>query len=143
LNINIKIDAPELAGAIYALANALSGTKLQPLVNMEVAVAADPQPEVEKPKSERKQSEKVGQASEPPEPVKEEVPEAEQAPETPETEPQVIPSVVELRAAAQEKGKTQEGKAKIKALLNKFESKSISDVPEEYRASFLALLEAL
>jgi|GEM_PF-2974548 len=54
-----------------------------------------------------------------------------------------IPTVVELRAAAQEKGKTPEGKQAIRELLNKFGSKSISDVPEKKRAAFLAELEAL
>lgn len=54
-----------------------------------------------------------------------------------------IPSVVDLRFKAQEKGKTAEGKKAIKALLTQFESKSISDVPEEKRAAFLAELEKL
>ncbi|MFB5192768.1 hypothetical protein [Alicyclobacillus fastidiosus] len=53
------------------------------------------------------------------------------------------PSVVDLRAKAQEKGATSDGKKAIKALLNEFESKSISDVPEEKRAEFLARLEDL
>jgi len=48
-----------------------------------------------------------------------------------------IPSVVDLRAKAQEKGGTPEGKKAIKALLVKFESKSISNVPEEKRAAFM------
>lgn len=59
------------------------------------------------------------------------------------SEIEVIPSIVELRAKAQEKGKTPEGKKAIKALLEEFGSKSISDVPEEQRAAFLAALEDL
>jgi hypothetical protein len=62
---------------------------------------------------------------------------------TPESEPQVIPSVVELRAAAQQKGTTPEGKKAIKDLLNKYGSPSISAIPEDRRAKFLAALEAL
>jgi hypothetical protein len=54
-----------------------------------------------------------------------------------------IPTVVELRAAGQEKGKTPEGKKAIKALLDEFESKSLSEVPEEKRAEFLERLKAL
>lgn len=54
-----------------------------------------------------------------------------------------IPTVVELRAKAQEIGKTAEGKAGIKALLEKFGSKSLSDVPDEKRAGFMAELDKL
>jgi len=54
-----------------------------------------------------------------------------------------IPTVVELRAKAQEVGKTPEAKKAIKALLNEFGSKSISDVPEDKRAEFMTKLEEL
>ncbi|MGM1047630.1 MAG: hypothetical protein ACQEXX_15970 [Bacillota bacterium] len=54
-----------------------------------------------------------------------------------------IPSVVDLRAKAQEVGKTAEKKKAIKVLLNKFESPSISDVPEDKRIAFMAELENL
>jgi len=54
-----------------------------------------------------------------------------------------IPSVVDLRAVGQEKGKTAEGKKAIKALLDKFGSKSLSDVPEENRVAFMVGLEAI
>lgn len=56
---------------------------------------------------------------------------------------QEIPDVTALRAAAREKGKTPEGKKAIKALLTNFESKSISDIPEDKRSAFLAALEEL
>lgn len=56
---------------------------------------------------------------------------------------EAIPTVVELRAKAQEKGTTPEGKKAIKALLDKIGSKSISDIPEGKRAAFLRDLEAL
>lgn len=59
------------------------------------------------------------------------------------TEKQDIPTVVDLRAAAQEKGKTPDGKKAIKNLLTSFESKSISDVPENKRAAFLEALGEL
>lgn len=48
-----------------------------------------------------------------------------------------VPTVVELRAKAQEVGTSPERKKKIKELLDKFKSKSISDVPEDKRAAFL------
>ena len=51
-----------------------------------------------------------------------------------------IPTVVELRAEAQKHGQTPEGKKAIKALLNAFESKSISDVPEDKRMAFMVEL---
>lgn len=54
-----------------------------------------------------------------------------------------IPTVVDLRAKAQEHGQTPEGKKAIKALLIKFESKSISDVPEVRRTAFLQALGEL
>lgn len=53
------------------------------------------------------------------------------------------PSVVELRAKAQEVGKDPAKKPKIKELLNKYGSPNVSEVPEEKRAAFIADLEAL
>lgn len=61
----------------------------------------------------------------------------------PDVTDEPIPTVVELRAKAQEIGKTSEGKKAIKDLLNKFGSKSISDIPENKRAAFLRALEEL
>lgn len=54
-----------------------------------------------------------------------------------------IPSVVELRAKAQEVGQDPKKKPKIKALLDKYGSPNISEVPEDKRAAFMADLEAL
>lgn len=54
-----------------------------------------------------------------------------------------VPSVVDLRAKASEIGKTPELKAKIKALLDEFGSKSVSEVPEKKRPAFMKRLEAL
>jgi hypothetical protein len=53
------------------------------------------------------------------------------------------PTVVELRAKAQEVGTSSEAKKAIKALLDKFEAKSISSIPEEKRADFLAELDLI
>lgn len=53
------------------------------------------------------------------------------------------PSVAEIRDCAKEKGKTAEGKAAIKSLLETYNSKSISTLPEESRAAFMADLEAI
>ncbi len=71
-----------------------------------------------------------------PEPVTEEPTEDDTAP----TEAEAIPTVEELKKAAVEKGKTPEGKAAIKKLLTQFESPSISAIPEDKRAAFLAAL---
>lgn len=54
-----------------------------------------------------------------------------------------IPSVVDLRAKAQEVGTNPEKRKAVKALLDKFESPSISDVPEDKRIAFMAELEKL
>ncbi|BFH60720.1 hypothetical protein [Paenibacillus azoreducens] len=55
-----------------------------------------------------------------------------------------IPSVVDLRAKAQEVGKNaKDGKKAVKALLDKFESPSVSDVPEDQRIAFMTELEKL
>lgn len=80
-------------------------------------------------------------------PPKTEVSTLDTEPENPEPEIQEkqknIPDVVDLRKVAQEKGKTPEGKKAIKGLLQKYGCQSISAVPEEKRAEFLAELEAL
>ncbi|NHN33509.1 hypothetical protein [Paenibacillus agricola] len=51
-----------------------------------------------------------------------------------------VPTVVDLRAKAQEVAKTLEGKAAVKLLLA---GRAISNIPEEERAAFLVALEAL
>jgi len=144
MNITLNIEA----GNPVELHEAITG--LAGIMGSQVA----PQPEPEKAKKSNKvttKSEKqpdpaVEPVAEPtvvnettPDPVTEEV--AEDT--APETETEEIPTVVELRAAAQTKGGTPEGKKAIKALLDKFGSKSISDVPEDQRAAFLAELNAL
>lgn len=58
-----------------------------------------------------------------------------------EGEGEDIPTASELLAKAQQVGTTTEAKKAIKALLEKYESKSISNVPEEKRADFMADLD--
>ncbi|MED0670617.1 hypothetical protein P4S95_10430 [Aneurinibacillus aneurinilyticus] len=110
----------------------------------------------EEPKAEELNSEASVPASEEPKPRQRRTPKKDEAPKeapaTTQPEPEesqdsdkaeAVPDVVELRAKAKEKGSTAEGKKAIKALLDKFGSKSISDVPEEKRAAFLAALEEI
>lgn len=52
-----------------------------------------------------------------------------------------VPSASELLAKAQQVGTTPEAKKAIRALLEKFGSKSISNVPEDKRAEFMAELD--
>lgn len=54
-----------------------------------------------------------------------------------------VPTVVELRAKAQEVGTSTDAKKAIKALLDKYGCKSISDVPEAKRADFLTDLDLI
>lgn len=121
---------------------------------VSASTSVSKEPKVEEPKSEALVS-----ASDEPKPrqrrtnttpKKDETP--KEAPATTQPEPEesqgsdkaeAIPDVVELRAKAKEKGSTAEGKKAIKALLDEFGSKSISDVPEEKRAAFLAALEEI
>lgn len=136
ITLNIIAGTPgELQEAIAGLAGFASGTVVSQSEKSEKQSRTTVQ------KSEKRPS---------PDPVESGKEESQETPnsetgDTPntETETEEIPTVVELRAAAQEKGKTPEGKKAIKALLNEFESKSISDVPEEKRAAFLHKLENL
>lgn len=139
MNITLTIQAsPELVNAIQSLAVAISGTKISPVISAP-AVTEEEVKQPEKPKRGKAKQEEAPID----EPSKEEPVQEESVKEEPAAEPENIPSVVELRAKAQEKGKTPDGKKAIKALLDQFGSKSISDVPEESRAAFLAELEAL
>lgn len=141
ITLNIQADNPvELQAAIEGLAK-------QGLVN----VTGEAKEVVKTPKKVQAKKETT-----PSEPKKEEAPKVEEKQdvtpketkkeETPKVEGKQdvnVPSVVELRSMAQEKGKTPEGKKAVKALLVELESKSISTVPEEKRAEFLAELEKL
>ncbi|UTG84511.1 hypothetical protein [Bacillus paranthracis] len=131
ITLNIQADNPiELQAAIEGLAK-------QGLVN----VTGEAKEVVKTPK--KAQAKKESTSSEPKKDVAPKETKKEETPKVEEKQSANAPSVVELRSTAQEKGKTPEGKKAIKALLVEFESKSISNVPEEKRAEFLAKLENL
>lgn len=54
-----------------------------------------------------------------------------------------VPTVLELRSAANKKANTADKKEAIRALLDEFGSKGVSDIPEENRLHFLARVEEL
>lgn len=133
-------DATESIRELTTLAAAISGQ----------ATAVQPAEEPQKQKTETKQQRttKPEQGSKPePDTADKSEPEtsgsSSDVPEDQGGEQEEIPTIVQLREVASAKGKTAEGKASIKALLTKYESKSISDVPEAKRAAFLRELEAL
>ena len=143
MNITLNIEAGnplELHEVITGLAGIL-------------VVTVAPQPEPEKVKKSGKATTKPEKEKQPdpepaadPEVVDETTPEetpdsvTKEAVEdtTPETEE--IPTIVELRAAAQKKGGTPEGKKAIKALLDEIGSKNLTEIPEEKRAAFIQKL---
>ena len=133
MNITLNIEAGnpiELQEAITGLAGIVGG-------------AVVPQAQPEKTKRSNSKSEKQPD-SELTEKSDTSAPEgATQGTPSEETQTKEIPNVVELRAKAQEKGGTPEGKRAIKALLDEIGSKNITDIPEEKRTAFLARLEAL
>lgn len=122
-------DAAESLQELSVLAAAISGQKVS-------TFAASPVQEEEKPK--RQRTAKAEAAKKQEEPEKPDVTEEEGS-----DGGEDIPTVEELREVAAAKGKTTEGKKAVKALLNEFESKNITAVPEEQRAAFLARLKAL
>jgi hypothetical protein len=135
ITLNIEAGSPaELQEAVTGLAGIMGGVVVpQPTVATE---------EPEKQKRSRKQENQP--ASEPKKAEKkQDSSAADETDQVVDETTEYVPTVVELRAKAQEKGKTPEGKKAIKALLDEFGSKSISDVPEEKRSAFLAALEAL
>jgi len=128
MNISLHIEATspsELQEAITGLAG--------------ITGAATPQTETDKPKRSNRKADKQPD----PNPVETDQPDHGQESTDDTEKPESLPTVVELRAKAQEKGTTPEGKTAIKALLDEFGSKSISDVPEEKRIAFLQKLEGL
>ncbi len=132
MNITLNI----VAGSSAELQEAING--LASLAVMTGGVVA-PKTEPEKPKRGNKVTTQPGAAPE----TEPEVGSGavENTAETPSDKVEDdIPTVVELRAKAQEKGGTPEGKKAIKALLDAFGSKSISDVPEDRRTEFLQKL---
>ena len=122
MEITVNIKAPELSHAILELASVLA---MGVSTKAELAAPMGTPPE-DKPKA-------AGRTTAKPEPRVESGASL--------TVP--MPTVVELRAAAQQKGATPEGKQAIKALLDEFGSRSISEVAENKRSAFLSRLEAL
>ncbi|MBU5677887.1 hypothetical protein KQI88_15825 [Alkaliphilus sp. MSJ-5] len=133
MNITVNINIPaltDLAKAIEVLASSLGGKAIELPIKRETPEAKATKTEVKESKAEETKP-KIEELAE------------EAGVEISDTDMADIPTVVDLRAKAQEKGKTAEGKKAIKALLDKYDSKSISNVPEEVRAAFMADLEAL
>ena len=132
MNITLNIEADssaELQEAINGLAGIVGG-------------AVAPKSEPEKPKRGNKVTTQTEKPSENESGVESGA--AEDPGETPPDKVEEhIPTVVDLRAEAQKHGQTPEGKKAIKTLLIKFESKSISDVPEVRRTAFLQALGEL
>lgn len=132
MNITLHIEASnpaELQEAIAGLAGITGSTIV-------------PQPEPEKQKKNSRGTPKSEKQPDP-EQVTGSDTQEETANETSDEIKEEIPTVVELRAKAQEKGKTAEGKKAIKALLDEFGAKSISDVEENDRIGFMRRLEEL
>ncbi|HWQ74500.1 MAG TPA: hypothetical protein VN441_04230 [Syntrophomonas sp.] len=122
MNITVNIESPQIADAIQALAAAIGGNK--PAMAISAGVTG-------------------GQAQSRQQPAADEnIPDKAETIETQEdagsNEKTPVPSIVEIREKAQQIGKTAESKHAIKALLDKYGSKSISNLPEEHRAAFLA-----
>ncbi|MFB0845737.1 hypothetical protein [Paenibacillus oleatilyticus] len=131
MSIQITINGGDAAEAIKELSALAAG------INGQASTAA---PALEAPKAPR------GRAATKPTPAAaEEEPKNEAAESGPgeEDEDGPVPTVVELRAKAQEVGTTPEAKKAIKALLDEFGSKSISDVPENKRHAFMSGLAGL
>jgi len=122
MDINIKIDAPELSAAIAALAYSLDGLtqKTPPPVNNQTAATVT--------------TEAVAETVQ-----------AEPEPPKPEEKPAETKSAItfeDLRkrlAPISQSGKQSE----IKALLTQFGAAKLSDVPPEKYESFLAAVEGL
>ena len=133
MNITVNINIPalsDLARAIEVLAGPLSGKAVQLPVKEEKKESKPGKTNVKESKAEETKA-KIEEVTE------------ETEIEVTDVDMADIPTLVDLRAKAQEKGKTAEGKKAIKALLDKYDSKSISNVPEEVRVAFMADLEAL
>lgn len=146
ININGS-DAAEAVKELASLASHLVGAQAFVTAAAPVAAAAETTAKPEK-QSRRTKSEPAKEdPAQQEDPVKPEAAEEQEPADQPESEDagstDPVPTVVELRAKAQEVGTTPEAKKAIKALLDEFGSKSISDVSEGKRAEFLKRLEEL
>lgn len=142
--ITISGQGDELTRALQTLKAATAG---QVIASGEVTATIEETAAAEAPKADKPAR---SRQTAKPEPAKEEEPVkkeedsgSDQGQDDGNDDPLDVPTVVELRAKAQEVGRTPEGKKAIKELLDKFGSKSISDVQENQRVAFMAALEEL
>ncbi|QCT03319.1 hypothetical protein E6C60_2607 [Paenibacillus algicola] len=128
-------NAADVQQLVHDLAGTLSGMAAYRIPE-ETVVST-----VEKPKSRQQKSDKKEPEGKP---IDVEAIEKELEQEaTADQNSDEIPTVVELRAKAQEIGKDAKKKPAIKALLDKYDSPNISEVPEGKRIAFMAELEKL
>lgn len=148
--ITITIDDATLEkAAILAFANVLQGAPIT-ATTAPADTEPTPAPEATAPETTKTQRRKPRTDSAPapaPEPTPEPEPSEEKQDDVPapqpEPEPDDVPSVVDIRTKAQEKGSNKEVKKAIKGLLDEFGSKNITDLPEDQRAAFMVRLEQL
>ncbi|TWH46358.1 hypothetical protein [Sporomusa sp. KB1] len=135
IHLNIEADTTE---EILAAIKELSATGVVHTQTKPAEAAADPK------KNAPRNNKPTAQKTPEPDPATTTAPSDDDATsETAEEAADTIPTVEEIKKAAVEKGKTLEGKKAIKDLLVSFESKSLSAIPEDKRAAFLAALEEL
>ncbi|QRG66952.1 hypothetical protein [Brevibacillus choshinensis] len=159
MSVQININGENAAEAVKELSSLAAHFILVPVTTPAITATPAEAQQEEKPKRQRaaKQEDSAAKQAAAPAPTPAEEPEEAQQDSENEKEPQAseppkeeptppasdIPDIVELRARAQEIGKTEAGKKAIKALLDKFGSKSLSDLPEEKRADFMDELALL
>lgn len=133
MKITLSIESAnpvEMQEAITGLAGIMGGAVVSQPVESE-------KPKRNSSKSTHKQEEKKSELDE------KLVPEVTDQDSSESEDTEKVPTVVELRAKAAEKGQSTEGKKQVKALLDEFGAKSISEVEEADRASFMKRLEEL
>ncbi|MEC1370664.1 hypothetical protein P9D17_08855 [Bacillus velezensis] len=131
MNITLKIEAPELAKSLQALADALTAKPLP------VNKVADSKPEKQKgadQKADAVQKEPEKEAAKP-------EPESEPAPKADKEETQAIDITLVRQKLAE---KSQEGKqAEIKKLFANYGAKKLTEIPKEHYAELLEKAEQL
>lgn len=131
MNITLKIEAPELAKSIQALADALTA---KPLPVNKVADSKPKKQEVMDQKADAVQKAPEKEAVKP-------EPESEPAPKADKEETQAIDITVVRQKLAE---KSQEGKqAEIKKLFANYGAKKLTEIPKEHYAELLEKAEQL
>lgn len=135
MNITVKIEAPELAGAINNLAAALSGNRQAvTVIEPPKTVVKDVAPIIE---SSKKEEPKQEEAKEPDTKVQ---PESETDSSNEEETPTISLEVVRSKLAVL----SQAGKQKeVKALITSFGVKKLTEIPEEKYPEVLEAAEKL